>query len=171
MAFGALPETLFAGPALALAMLAATPASAACTDPAGPNVDWQRCYHDERVIVDKDLTGARLREAKFTNGDLSRSVLANADGRRAKFVGAALAGTVFDGANLTEADFTRANLTGASFKNADLRRARLFRAILKGADLSGARLERTDLLNADLSGATWTDGKTVCAEGSVSLCK
>lgn len=171
MAFGAKTKTLLAGPALALAALAAPPATAGCTDPPMPNVDWQRCYHDERVIVDKDLTGARLREAKFTHADLSRSVLANTDGRRAKFVGATLVGTVFDGANLTEADFTRADLTGASFKNADLRRARLFRAILKGADLSGARLERADLLNADLSGATWTDGKTVCAEDSISLCK
>ena len=52
-----------------------------------------------------------------------------------------------------------------------MRRARLFRADLRGADLSGARLFDADLTRADLSGATWTDGKRVCAEGSIGVCR
>ena len=55
-------------------------------------------------------------------------------------------------------------------KRADLRRARLFRAILRGADLTEARMTGADLLNADLSGATWSDGQTVCTEGSIGQC-
>jgi uncharacterized protein YjbI with pentapeptide repeats len=51
-----------------------------------------------------------------------------------------------------------------------LRRARFFRANLRGADLSGARTGGADMLNADLSGARWTDGKRVCAEGSLGQC-
>lgn len=146
-------------------------AVASCTEPPAPEVNWQRCYQDGRTLTNLDLRGANLRDAKFTRGDLSGSDLTGADGRRAKFVSAILKGVILDDANLTEADFTKSDLTGASFRNADLRRARLFRAILRDADLTGARLEAADLLQADLSGATWTDGKTICAEGSISLCK
>ncbi len=156
---------------LALSCLWSSPAKAACTDPARPGVDWNRCYHEGRNLGQADLTGAILREARFNRADLSNSKLDGTDGRRAKFVSASLKGVSFDGANLTEADFTKADLTGASFKNANLRSARLFQAILRGADLTGARLERADFLNADLSGARWTDGETVCAEGSISRCK
>ena len=38
------------------------------------------------------------------------------------------------------------------------------------ADLSGATVRGTDFGGADLSGATWTDGKRVCAEGSIGQC-
>ena len=48
--------------------------------------------------------------------------------------------------------------------------ARLFRATLRNADLTDARMTGADLLKADLSGATWTDGRTVCAEGSIGQC-
>ncbi len=144
---------------------------AACTDPARPEVDWNRCYHDGRNLGTVDLTGAKLRGARFNRANLEDSDLSKTDGRRAKFVSAVLTGVQFDNANLTEADFTKADLSGASFKDANLRSARLFRAILKDADFTGARLQAADLLNADLSGARWTDGETVCAEGSISQCK
>jgi uncharacterized protein YjbI with pentapeptide repeats len=156
---------------IGLSCLWAPNALAACTDPARPGVDWNRCYHDGRNLGEVDLTGAKLRDARFSRTDLQNSILDQVDGRRAKFVSAMLKGVRFEGANLTEADFTKADLTGASFRNANLRGARLFRAILRGADLTGARLQAADLLRADLSGARWTDGETVCAEGSISQCK
>ncbi|MFQ5534245.1 MAG: pentapeptide repeat-containing protein [Sphingomonadales bacterium] len=146
-------------------------AMAGCTDPARPGVDWLRCYHEERLLTGVDLSGARLRDARFARADMSNSNLTGIDARRAKFIAAKLSGVRLDEANLTEADFTRADLTGASFKNADLRRSRLFRANLRRADFTGARIDGADLLNADLSGATWIDGTSVCAEGSVSQCK
>jgi uncharacterized protein YjbI with pentapeptide repeats len=156
---------------IGLSFVWAQRAMAACTDPARPGVDWNRCYHDGRNLGEVDLTGAKLRGARFNRADLQNSTLDQADGRRTKFVSAMLKGVRFEGANLTEADFTKADLTGASFKGANLRRARLFRAVLRGADLTGARLQAADLLKADLSGARWTDGETVCAEGSISQCK
>jgi uncharacterized protein YjbI with pentapeptide repeats len=145
-------------------------ARALCTDPPGPEVNWQRCNFDSLDLADVDLSGARLRDASFIRADLSASNLAKADSTRAKFINATLNGTVFDNAKLYEADLTKADLTGASLNGADLRLARLFRATLRGADLTGARLRGTDLSRADLSGATWTDGKRVCAEGSVGRC-
>jgi len=47
----------------------------------------------------------------------------------------------------------------------------MFRADLSGADLTGARLDNTDFLQAVLDGATWTDGTTICAEGSIGRCR
>ena len=42
--------------------------------------------------------------------------------------------------------------------------------ILRGVDLSQANLTGADLLRANLSGAIWTDGTTICAEGSIGRC-
>ena len=156
---------------LTAAAFASAPALAACTDPASPGVDWQRCMMDERLLAGIDITGAKLRDARLTRSDLSGSVLDKVDGRRAKFNTAKLVGASFQGARLIEADFTKADLTGASFKGADLRRARLFRANLRDADLTDARMQGADLLKADLSGATWTNGEHVCKEGSIGQCK
>ena len=145
-------------------------ARAGCTDPAAPAVDWYRCYMDSRQFLNVDLTGARLREARFNRGSLAGSDMTLVDGRRAKFLHTDLSTTKFDKALLSEADFTNATLEGASLKEADLRRARFFRANLKGADFTGADLTGADLQKADLSGAIWIDGTYVCAENSVGQC-
>ena len=145
-------------------------AHAACTDPARPGADWSRCYFEERDLSGVDLSGARLRDARFNRAQLSGSDLTGIDGHRAKFITSRLLGVRFDDARLTEVDFTKADLTGASFRGADMRRSRLFRAILRNVDLTDALMTGADLLKADLSGATWTDGSTVCAEGSIGQC-
>lgn len=158
------------GIGLALAAVPNTGAVAGCADPAGPEVDWVRCYFGERDLTGVDLSGARLRDTRFLRADLSDANLSGIDGFRAKFVSSRLVGTKFDGARLTDSDFTKADLTNASLVKADLRRAKLFRAALNGANLTGARLRGADLTNADLSGALWTDGKTRCAKGSIGQC-
>ena len=145
-------------------------AQAACTDPPAPGVNWQRCSMDGLNLTEVDLEGARVRASSFLRADLTGSNFAGVEGFQSKFITVKAHGVNFDGAALSQADFTKADLTGASFKEADLRNARLYRAILKGADMTGARLEGADITRADLSGATWTDGKTVCAEGSVGRC-
>ena len=145
-------------------------AAAACTDPPGAEVNWQRCVFNGLDFQKVDLTGARLRDASFFRANLSHSDLSKIRGFRAKFVNAVMREVKLYEAKLSEADFTKADLTGASLAKADLRRVRFFGAILRNADLTGARLTGADLTRADLSGATWVDGKRVCAEGSLGRC-
>jgi uncharacterized protein YjbI with pentapeptide repeats len=157
--------TLFAA-----ACLGVSPALAACTDPPGPGVNWQRCAMDGLDLIDVDLSGARLRDASFFRTDLSGSNLSDTESYRAKFVNATLHGVSFDGAKLYEADLTKADLSDASMVGVDLRQARLYRANLRNANLTDALLKGADLARTELSGATWTDGKRVCSEGSVGRC-
>ena len=149
---------------------AGSPALASCTDPPEPGVNWQRCVLDGLDLTGVDLTNARLRDGSFFRSDLTGGNLSGTESYRAKFVNATLKDVRFDGAKLYEADLTKADLTGASLVGVDLRRARLFRATLRNANLTDARLKGADLARADLSGATWTDGRRVCAEGSIGRC-
>ncbi|KLN60600.1 hypothetical protein WH96_12205 [Kiloniella spongiae] len=143
---------------------------AACTDPAGVDVNWQRCNMDGLNLDDVQLSGARLRDTSFLRGSLNQADLKNVSGFRTKFVSASLVEADFTKASLPEADFTKAKLQGADFTKANLKRARLFKAILRGANLTKAKIEGADLTEADLSGATWIDGKRICAEGSIGRC-
>jgi uncharacterized protein YjbI with pentapeptide repeats len=157
---------------LAVVVLACPLAAQAadCTQPAAPDVDWQRCYMDGRDFSGHDLTGARLRETSFQRSQLKGAVLVKVDAYRVRFISAVLAGARLDDGQFADADFTKADLNGASLVRADLRRARFFHATLRGADLTGAKTLGAELLNTDLSGARWTDGKTICAEGSFGQC-
>ncbi len=158
---------------LAGVLLALFPAlaEAACSDPPGPGVDWRRCVMHKRAFPQADLTGAQLKDGRFTRGDFTEAKMAGLDGRRAKFIDAAMAGADLTRARLSGADFTKADLSGARLAGADLRFVQFPGAVLRGVDLTGARTEGLNLLDADLSGATWVDGKTVCAEGSRSSCR
>lgn len=146
-------------------------AAAFCTDAAAPGVEWNRCLFDERSMPGANLAGAKIRSSSFKRANLDEADFSGAFASRAKFISAGLRGTRFDKARLNDADFTKADLRGAFFKNADLRRARFFRSRLEGADFTGARLKQTDFFDADLSGAVWTDGKHICAPGSVGQCR
>ncbi len=143
---------------------------AACSDPAGPGVNWRRCYQDGRDLSNVDLTGAELRDATFQRSTLNETIFDEVDAYRAKFISADIIGASFRGARLTEADFTRSDLTGTDFTDADLRNARLINTTLVEVNFTGARLGSADLRNADLSGATWIDGERTCREGSIGQC-
>ena len=156
---------------LCLAMAAAAPALAECTDVAAPGVNWRRCLLDGQDLDGVSLEGADLRSASFKRASLEGAKLAGAEARGAKFVSAALVRVDLQRSSLIQADFTLADLTGASLKGADLRYARFYDANLRRADFSGAQLDEADFLRADLSGATWIDGKTICAEGSLGQCR
>jgi uncharacterized protein YjbI with pentapeptide repeats len=156
-------------PVLAVTALAPM-AEAACTDAAGPGVEWRRCFLDGSDLSAADLNGADLRDSSFKRSDFDGATLAHMQGRRAKFVSSSLQRVDFTGADLVQADFTSADLTGAVLVGATLRGARLYDANLTGADLTDAVLEGADLLRANFSGARWTDGKTICGEGSVGRC-
>lgn len=159
-----------APPLLALALLAPE-AYAACTDTPAPSVQWRRCLLDGIDLSDDNVSGGDLRDASFKRADLTGANLANIQGRRAKFVSTAMAGADLSGADLVQADFTNADLSGAKLKGANLRGARMFQANLRGVDLTDAILDGADLLHVDFSGARWTDGRTICAEGSAGACR
>lgn len=141
-----------------------------CNQPAAPGVDWARCLFDRRDLSTQNLTRAHLTDVSFERANLDRTILVEVDGYRTKFISARLTKAQLDNGLFSEADFTKADLTGASLRNADLRRAHFYHAILRGADLTGAKTLGADMLNADLSNATWTDGKRICAEGSLGQC-
>ncbi len=90
------------------------------------------------------------------------------------------AGKNLSGLRLAGFDLTKCNLKGADLSNADLERADLEESNLELADLSGAKMKMTDLRitglkgakldRAIFDGAIWLDG-TVCAKGSIGLCR
>jgi uncharacterized protein YjbI with pentapeptide repeats len=157
---------------LVAAVLAAVgpAAQAACTDAAAPGVQWRRCLLDSSDLSGENLSGADLRDTGFKRVDLSGANLTRVQARRAKFVSSNLQNVDLSEADLVQADFTSADLSGAKLIGASLRSARLFQANLRGADLTRAVLDGADLLRTDFSGARWTDGTTICAEGSLGRC-
>lgn len=104
--------SLLAGLAVALLLVPAPGANAACSDPADFQVDWGEC----------DLSGAVLPGAVLPEANLS---------------GANLSGADLWVANLSGADLTGANLTGANLDGADLTDATLDEADLSNATLGG----------------------------------
>ena len=90
-----------------------------------------------------DLSGANLREWRFSGANLFEVNLSEAD----------LAGAGLEKVNLATADLATANLAGAKLIRADLTRANLAEANLSGADLSGANLATATLSRATLTKA------------------
>src|SRR2546430_2364388 len=76
--------------AVLLAMAPARPAAAACTDVAGPKVDWRRCTFDAGDFAKRDLRGAVLRDASFAFADLTGADLSESEAYHAKFLNAKL---------------------------------------------------------------------------------
>ncbi|MBD2250393.1 heterocyst-specific glycolipids-directing protein HglK [Nostoc parmelioides] len=115
-----------------------------------------------------DLSQAQMKQANFTDANLSRVLMTRSDLSRAtlnranlsnarliganlssaQLVGADLRGTVLENASLTGAD-----LGDAKLQEANLYGARLSRVIAIGAQLSFANLTKTDWQSSDLSGA------------------
>ena len=110
-----------------------------------PQTNWTECEKPEAVLARADLHGAILRGVDLRNADLQMADLRAAD----------LTGAHMPGANLEDASTLGIFLRGAN---------------LRDANLSGIALTGSDLTDVELSGATWTDGETVCAEGSVGEC-
>ncbi len=88
-----------------------------------------------------------LREADFSEAQLSG----------AKFPRASLAGANFTGANLTDTDLTEADLQGATLSDADLTDVLLYLANLTNARLVSANLTYAQLMDADLTDADLTN--------------
>ncbi|MGB3200976.1 MAG: serine/threonine-protein kinase, partial [Nodosilinea sp.] len=84
----------------------------------------------------------------FTDLDLQRTLLVEANFNQSK-----LPNANFQGADLSKANFGRANLSRSTLRNAKLVKAYFHYANLEGADLRGANLAHACLSNANLRGA------------------
>ncbi|HYW18418.1 MAG TPA: pentapeptide repeat-containing protein [Nodularia sp. (in: cyanobacteria)] len=115
-----------------------------------------------------DLSQAQMKQANFTDANLSRVIMNRSNLSRAtlnranlsyaRLIGADLGSTQLVGANLRGAFLEKASLTGADigdakFNEANLYGARLSRVIAIGTHLTSANLTNTDWRGADLSGA------------------
>ena len=148
-----------------------------------PGADGRWDTFDDAIA---DLTQAQMRQANFTDANLSRVIMNRSDLSRAtlnranlsyaRLIGADLGSSQLIGANLRGAFLEKASLTGADigdakFNEANLYGARLSRVIAigthfsyanlmntewRGADLSGAYLDRANLRNANLSATRLT---------------
>ncbi len=130
------------------------------------------------ILVNADLSGARLDQADLRGADLTSATLARTQARNADLSGARLWGVearesalvrcALNGADLTRAGFAGASLQGSALQSAEaadvdlegcdlsrsqMQQARLQRARAKGAQMKGALLHLADLREADLSGA------------------
>ncbi|RLT46753.1 MAG: pentapeptide repeat-containing protein [Chloroflexi bacterium] len=100
----------------------------------------------------------RMRNANFSNQNMSAFTLAGADLESANFNGADLSRADLTGAYLRYANFTNANLQGAQLRNAVLTNASLM-----GADLTGASLRGAYIVDSNLQGAKVTDAQLATA--------
>lgn len=146
-------------------------AYASCMDAPRPDVEWVRCLLNERTFTGISIPNAVVRDSSFNRAILDNADMEGVDARRAKFVSASMKGVILRDANLQYADMTKVVLDNADLTGADMRSARLFQASLRSANLTGALLDNADFYRTDLSGATWVDGKTICGEGSLGICK
>ena len=94
----------------------------------------------QRIVRERDLSDANLRDADLRAANLSAANLRDADLRDADL----------SDANLRYADLRAANLSDADLRYADLRYADLSDANLRDADLRYADLSDANLRDADL---------------------
>ena len=126
-------------------------------------------------LVDADLSGRDLSDARFDKANLSGANLSNASLSYANLTGANLTGATLDeanlsGANLSGAILPRADLSGANLRDANLSDANLRKAILYSVTVYDTNFENANLTgggisyrSADVRSARW-DGAT-CPNG------
>lgn len=115
-----------------------------------------------------DLSQAQMKQANFTDANLSRVLMTRSDLSRATLNRANLSNARLIGANLSSAQLVGADLRGAVLENASLTGADLGDAKLQEANLFGARLGRVIAIGAQLSFAnlTKTDWKSSDLSGA-----
>lgn len=119
--------------------------------------EWRRLNPTRKL----ELSGADLKRADLSGGDLT---LANL--RQATLFQADLSGADLSGADLRTSHLIGANLSGARLVETDLRGANLLGADLSGADLTAADLTFANLARAKLSSVNLTAARL----GATSIC-
>ena len=110
----------------------------------------------QTVASGADFYKADARGTVFTEAELDKVSMIEANFAGADFNGASMRGAQLIGATVTNGSFFWADLLGADLSGADLTGVDLRGANLKNAKLFDARLDGADLRGADLSGATLT---------------
>jgi uncharacterized protein YjbI with pentapeptide repeats len=143
----ALSLSLAASPALAqnAAEISKVQSGASC-----PHCNLFQADLGNKVLKNRNLTGARLRQSDMSLSVLNYSNMSHADLRDVNGYGALFTGVNFAGANMTNATFVGAYLEGANFRGARL----------NGVNFSGAEMDKAVGLTQRQLDAACGDEKT-----------
>lgn len=105
-----------------------------------------------RNLIDMDLRGYNLRNARFAWGQMQGAWLDGADCSGCDFNNANMSGIVAHGAVFVQANLRNVLMGSASINDADFSYAALDSATLYDTDFSGSNFNGADLTNVDFSG-------------------
>ncbi len=147
---------------LAVGIAASAPAAALDTS-TGVGLQ-ERALFQETV----DYTLTNQSEQDFSGQALANSSFAGVVGRRARFRGADLHGSILTQGNFAEADFSGADLSDALMDRGDFSGALFRGAVLRGVIASGSSFAGADVTDADFSDALLdrADQKQLCRSAS-----
>lgn len=149
---------LAAGPAWAqnAAQISQVQNGASC-----PRCNLFQADFSNKVLKNRNLAGARIRQADMSLSVLNYSNMSHADLRDVNGYGGLFTGVDFSGANMTNATFVGAYLQGANFRGATLR----------GVNFSGAEMDKAQGLNQrQLDGACGDDKTTLPGKLHLPAC-
>lgn len=130
-----------------------------CSTPALPYLNWSNCYKPNLIMINKDMSYAKLTNSHLIAADFSQSNLSNAD----------LTYANLQSSNLSDVQLQNSNLMGANLKNTDLSHSDLSNANLSYANLTGANLMSSKIDNTQFDHAIWITGQH-CAPQSIGEC-
>lgn len=148
------PLILLAG---LLAIFAANPASADCSDRRAPGMDWSGCKKISKMLGNSDYTGSRFDDAILTLSQIDHSNFKNASLIKANLTRVDARGSRFENADLTKANAYRAVFDEVSLKQSNLTKSEFFRASLRRAEVAGVDWSKSELGRVDFDAATLAD--------------
>lgn len=128
---------------------------AACSDTAGPAVNWENCRKRNLIMGSADFSGANFTRTDLSASDLRNSNLSNATFIKTNLVRASLSGsqakdTNFESVVASRTDFSNGNYENANFSKAEISRSNFANSNLENAKLSKADFSRVNFSNANL---------------------
>ncbi len=132
--------------------------------------DFVRCNFTRSVATNSSFCGANMIEADMTEANFEGADFTGACLLGTRMVRTMLRNAKFDNADLRKTIFYKADLTGTNFVGADLRNADMRFTKLRGSNFTSANLANADFTGADVSDANFVDTyikKTVWNDGRV----
>ncbi|MGJ8527184.1 pentapeptide repeat-containing protein [Maritalea sp.] len=114
---------------------------------------FSNCNLSSARFVGADLFDISIKDSKANGADFGEATFTRTYGRAQRVTRANLIATIFDDANMPSIDFGDCNLSRSSFCHADLSSCIFLNADMSGCDLTSAQLRRSNFDRADLRGA------------------